>query len=222
MKRELYPHQMKALEMLRSSIGQGRRRPILQAPTGLGKTMLAAALVDGARSKGKRVLFTVPALSLVDQTVKAFFDEGIYEIGVIQSNHIMTDWSRPVQIASVQTLQRRDLPEADAVVVDEAHRWHTFYEKWFTDPAWLRKPIIGLSATPWTKGLGRWYDDLIIAATTAELIEAGYLSPFRVFAPSHPDLTGVRTVAGDYHEGDLGEAMNKGPLVADVVETWLA
>ena len=42
-----------------------------------------------------------------------------------------------------------------------------------------------------------------------------------MFAPAHPDLKGVRTLAGDYHEGDLGEAMDKQPLVADVVETWL-
>jgi DNA repair protein RadD len=128
------------------------------------------------------------------------------------------DELRRLQIASVQTLHRRDLPQADVVVVDEAHRWHTFYGKWFTDPAWLGKPIIGLSATPWTKGLGRWYDDLIIAATTAELIAAGYLSPFRFFAPAHPDLTGVRTVMGDYHEGDLGEGTKARCAHSDVLE----
>ena len=43
-------------------------------------------------------------------------------------------------------------------------------------------------ATPWTKGLGKHFDDLIIAATTAELIEEGFLAPFKVFAPAHPDL----------------------------------
>jgi len=206
---------------LRQSILSGRRRPILQLPTGAGKTVIAASIVDGARSKGKRVLFTVPALSLVDQTVEAFFKEGITDLGVIQGKHVMTDWSRPVQIASVQTLQRRTFPEADVVVIDEAHRWFDFYGKWMSDPSWLGKPMIGLSATPWTRGLGRYFDDLIIAATTADLIKAGYLAPFRVFAPSHPDLTGVRTVAGDYHEGDLSEAMSKQALIADVVDTWL-
>jgi DNA repair protein RadD len=83
-------------------------------------------------------------------------------------------------------------------------------------------PFIGLSATPWTKGLGRLYDKLIIAATTKQLINDGYLAPFRVFAPSHPDLTGVRTLGGDYHEGELSEAMQKGTLTADIVTTWLA
>ena len=53
------------------------------------------------------------------------------------------------------------------------------------------------------------------------LIENGSLSPFKVFAPSSPDLKGVRTVAGDYHEGDLSAAMDKAPLIADVVHTWL-
>jgi superfamily II DNA or RNA helicase len=165
-------------------------------------------------------LFTVPALSLIDQTVGKFWQEGITEIGVIQANHAMTDWSRPVQIASVQTLQRRGIPDVDVVVIDEAHLWFDFYARWFTNPAWLGKPIIGLSATPWTRGLGAYFDKLIIAATTADLIAADFLSPFRVFAPSHPNLTGVRTVAGDYHDGDLSGAMNKQPLVADIVETW--
>jgi superfamily II DNA or RNA helicase len=54
------------------------------------------------------------------------------------------------------------------------------------------------------------------------LIEDKYLSPFRAFAPASPDLTGVRTIAGDYHEGDLADAVNKTTLVANVVETWQA
>jgi superfamily II DNA or RNA helicase len=78
-----------------------------------------------------------------------------------------------------------------------------------------------LTATPWTRGLGKYFGRLIIGSTTQELIDTGYLSPFRAFAPASPDLTGVRTVAGDFHEGDLGDAMNKTVLVADVVTTWL-
>jgi DNA or RNA helicases of superfamily II len=222
MRRELRPHQTRAIDLLRRSLGSGKRRPLLQAPTGFGKTMLGAAIVEGALAKGNRVIFTVPALSLVDQTVMALWNEGIHDVGVIQGAHELTNASRPVQVASVQTLARREIPAADVVVIDEAHRVFDLYGRWMSATGWERVPFIGLSATPWTRGLGKLFDDLLIAATTGDLIEAGYLSRFRVFAPSHPDLTGVRTVAGDYHEGDLGEAMNKTALVADVVETWLA
>jgi superfamily II DNA or RNA helicase len=153
--------------------------------------------------------------------VERFEKEGLTDIGVIQANHLMTDASQPIQIASVQTLARRQLPLMDVAVIDEAHRWYDFYGRWMALPEWQDRPIIGLSATPWTRGLGKHYDDLIIAATTKELQEQGYLCGFRVFAPSHPDLRDVRTVAGDYHEGDLSVAMDNEPLVADVVATWL-
>ena len=129
MKRELWPHQSQAIEMLRRSLRSGKRRPVLQAPTGFGKTRLAAAV--GALAKNKRVIFTVPALSLVDQTVEAFWNDGIRDVGVIQGMHAMTDWSRPVQVASVQTLQRRPIPEVDVVMIDECHRWFDFYASKF-------------------------------------------------------------------------------------------
>lgn len=194
----------------------------MQASTGWGKTVVAAAIVQSALDKGKRVIFTVPALELIDQTVRAFAEEGICDVGVIQAKHPLTSPERPVQIASVQTLLRRKIPPADLVLVDEAHRDFKLFHDWFEHDDWLSIPFIGLSATPWTRGLGRLYDTLIISATTKDLIEKGFLSPFRVFAPSHPDLRGVRTVAGDYHEGDLSKAMDRKELVADVVTTWLA
>jgi len=220
MKRELRPHQSRAIEKLRQSLGAGKRRPVLQAPTGFGKTLVAAAVAEGALAKQKRVIFTVPALSLVDQTLKAFWDDGIRDVGVIQGSNAMTDWSRPMQIASVQTLLRHPIPMADVVIIDECHRLFDFYGQWMDDPAWQNRPFIGLSATPWTRGLGKYFDDLLIAATTQDLISEGYLAPFRVFAPSHPDLSHVRTVAGDYHEGDLSGVMNDNVLVADIVDTW--
>ena len=183
--------------------------------------MLAASMVTGALAKGNRVLFVVPFLSLIEQTVAAFKAQGIDAVGVMQGYHWMTDGSQPVQVASIQTLQRRKLPLADLVIVDEAHRWFAFMGEWMARPEWQKVPFIGLSATPWTKGLAKHYDELIVAATTSELIDLGFLSPFRVFAPAHPDLSGVKVVAGDYHEGQLSETMRQPVLVADTVSTWL-
>lgn len=212
--------QTEAIQQLDDLIAQGSRRIVVQAPTGYGKTILAAAILKRELELGKRTLFCVPALSLIDQSIEAFQKQGIDDIGVIQAYHEMTNWDMPLQVASVQTLMKRNIPPAQCVILDEVHRWFHFYEKWLLDPAWNDIPIIGLSATPWTKGLGAYFSDLLIAGTTQDMIDQGHLSDFRVYAPSSPDLKGVRTVAGDYHEGDLAKVMDRPKLVADVVETW--
>lgn len=220
--RQLREHQEQAVVSLRRALSEGHKRVMLMAPTGAGKTVLSSAIIGLARAKGRRVIFTVPSIDLIDQTVREFWKEGIRDVGVIQADHPMTDSSKPVQVASVQTLQRRNIPQSDLVIIDEAHRQFAIIREWMERDEWIDVPFIGMSATPWSKGLGRFWHKLIIAATTGDLIRKGYLSKFRVYAPSHPDLTGVKTVAGDYHEGQLSEAMQRGTLTADIVQTWLA
>lgn len=219
--KELRPHQTGAVAMLREAIGRERiKRLVLDLPTGAGKTVIAAAIIRMAREKGNRVLFVVDAISLIDQSVQAFYAEGICEIGVIQANHPMTDWSRPVQVASVQTLQNRGMPQVDLVIIDEAHCMYKFMTETMASPEWEKVPFIGLSATPWAKGMGNVYQKLIAPVRMQELIDREYLCPFRVFAADHPDLSGVKIVRGDYHEGQLADAMNDGQLIADIVSTW--
>lgn len=214
------PHQDRALAMLRTSVGGGCTRPMLKIATGGGKTFVAAMIITSARQRGKSVVFIVDAITLIDQTVEAFYAESIRDLGVIQADHPMTDLRRPVQIASVQTLQRRGMPPADIVIVDEAHCRHEWLEKLMASEEWAKTVFIGLSATPWSRGLGNIYGDLICPISMADLISEGLLSPFRVYAAAHPDLTGVKTVAGDYHEGQLAEVMSEGGLIANIVDTW--
>jgi DNA repair protein RadD len=217
----LRPYQSDLLAEIDRALADGCRRIMVQLATGGGKTVVAGAIAEKCQQACQRAIFTVPALSLIDQTVERFYSLGVRDVGVIQADHALTNYARQIQVASVQTLQRRHIPDADLVMIDEAHRWFEFYAKWMKNPEWSNVPFIGLSATPWTRGLGKYFDRLIIASTTEELIREGYLSKFRVYAPSSPDLTNVRTVAGDYHDGDLSKAMDKTALVADVVDTWL-
>src|ERR1700730_13104058 len=81
--------------------------------------------------------------------------------------------------------------------------------------------FIGLTATPWARGLGLIYDELLQPVSMTELIEQGFLSKFRVFAEPEADLSAVRITAGEFNEGDLGITMNEGGLAANVIDTWL-
>src|SRR6202035_6064052 len=107
-------------------------------------------------------------------------------------------------------------PQAGLVIIDESHLQFDSIATWMASPEWSSVPFIGLTATPWAKGMGRNYDDLLCPVSIQELIDEGYLSPLRVFVPHVPDLTGVRTIAGDFNEADLSEACDKQELIADI------
>jgi superfamily II DNA or RNA helicase len=156
----------------------GRRRP-----TGSGKTRIAAEITLGACAKHNKAIFVVPRISLVEQTCAAFAREGIEHVGVIQGQNFRTNPRAPVQVASAQTLARRVIRDAEIDIIVECHLQFQSISKWIADPEWLDVVFIGLSATPWSKGLGKHYDDLLRPVSISELIEGGFLSQFRVFAP---------------------------------------
>ena len=146
-------HQVRLLDRLDAALAQDCTRIIAQAPTGFGKTIVAAHRLRRLQDAGRRAIFIVPALSLIDQSVEKLYAEGVRDVGVIQANHLFTNYARPIQVASVQTLQRRETPPADEIIIDEVHRWYQFYPKLLADPRFAATPIIGLTATPWTRGL---------------------------------------------------------------------
>lgn len=220
MRKELRAHQVRALDLLRSSLGSGNRRVVMQGSTGFGKTLVAAKIIDGALAKGRKVLFTTPAINLVDQSVEAFEAEGVDWLGVMQANHVRTDWQAPVQVATLQTLQRRDVPDVGLVIVDECHVMGSQVAKLMQ--ALPRAHFVGLSATPWAQGMGRIWQDLVVPVTISELIDAGHLSRFTAYAPDVPDLRGVKVSRGDYVERALADVMGEAKLLGNVVETWLA
>ena len=216
---QLRPYQAKAISMIRESLRTGHTRPMLQLPTGAGKTFIATEVIKAALAKGNRVIFCVPAISLIDQSVSAFQAAGINCIGVIQGDHEMLDRSQPIQVCSIQTLARRKIPDADICIIDEAHmRFKSLYE-WMA--TWSKVPFIGLSATPWSRGLGLHFDDLLKPVSMRELIEQGQLSDYTAYAGMSPDLSGVKITGGDYNQKQLGEVVLDTTLIADIVPTWL-
>lgn len=217
----LRDYQQEAIEKLRESLA-ANHKPVLAAPTGSGKTRIAAEIFALARNKGSRVAFVVPFLSLIEQTSRAFTRNGLLEeeISIVQSNHPLCNYEKPIQICSVDTLARRQkLPDVEMVIFDECHRNSKVYKRWMDERPDIY--FIGLSATPWARGMAELWDDLIIVETTRGLINKGFLSDYSFFAPASPDLTGVSIVMDDYNQSELGDAMNKPELVADIVKTWI-
>src|SRR5690606_21214447 len=143
-------------------------------------------------------------------------DEHGIDHGVIMADHWRWAPYQLVQVASAQTLARRTWPEADLIVVDEAHVLHATVLRRI---ARRDTVVIGLSATPKTRGLGKYYDALVNATPTNELIAEGHRVPFRIFAASEPDMEGVRVVAGEFEEKETVRRVL--PIVGDCVAEYL-
>lgn len=221
MRYTLRPYQERALEQLRAKVRSRIKRLVLVAATGSGKTVVMAAVIEGAIAKGSRCLFLAHRRELIEQCSHKLDDIGV-DHGIIQANHWRRRPAAPVQVASIQTLIRRERPPADLVFIDECHRClAASYVKIVGD--YPDAVLIGASATPWRtdgRGLGRIYQDTVLTASVAELVAEGFLIEPRVFAPSLPDLAGVKTTAGDYQQDELARRMDKSELIGDVVDHW--
>ena len=221
---ELWDHQHTAIHALRDARRNGKNKLVLQAPPGAGKTEIGIELIKSALAKGRSVAFLVPFLTIVDQTVARCELRGVdpLKIGVLQAKHPRTNEIAPVQIVSVQTLARRPFPLADVVVVDECHLQYECVKRWMA--ACPDITFVGLSATPWAKGMKDQWNELVVVETIRGLIEKKIFSPFRTFCP--PQRADVSRVSidsktQDYQTGELSDVMQEQRLVADVVETWL-
>lgn len=217
--RGLRPYQALAVAAVKQNIARGVKRNILYMPTGSGKTETAGEIIKMAVDKRKRVAFVCHRIELVKQASERFFNLGIPH-GVIQGENSHSEWSSVV-VASIQTVASRGIEDMDLIIVDEAHACagSDSYKELFAKFSSI--PIVGLSATPFSKGLGLMFDGLVIGATIRDLIDQGYLVDCEIYSPGEPDLTQVKIVAGDYQQDQLGEAVDKPELVGDIVTHWL-
>lgn len=223
---QLRPYQKRLINDLYRALNQGVQRIAFIAGTGSGKTICAAKIVDDAVKSGKRVMFIVHLDVLVGQTADKMGDFG-FPIGFVKAG-----WEEnpeaPLQICSIQTLDRRDWWKsypADVILFDEAHislmsqiGKQIMYE---THPNAI---IIGMTATPERLGqeqLGDHLETFVASPVPREIQDMGFLAPMRYFVPaSHPDLSNVELVSGDYEPAQLKNACDTPELIARIVEDW--
>lgn len=217
----LRPRQLQALDDLRRAYAEGARAPILVAPTGFGKTSTAAEIVRQAVSKGRKVWFLAHLREILDDTSARLTAAGINH-GQIRAGRSV-NYRVPVQVVAVQTAVRRQgLPQPDLIIIDECHLAvaNTYRQ---VIEAVGRPMLLGLTGTPQRldgRGLGEVFDRLVLTCSTATLIEEDLLAPVRVFAPNGADLSGLRSRAGDYDQGQASEILSKPQVVGDALSHW--
>jgi superfamily II DNA or RNA helicase len=80
--------------------------------------------------------------------------------------------------------------------------------------------VIGLTATPFSRGLGKHYAKLLNVTTTRWLIDHGWLSPYRIYECVSPDMTGVGVAKnGEWKESEASDRAKK--VIGDVVAEYL-
>lgn len=202
---------------LRTGAMAGNKRQMVAAPTGSGKTILALYVVAQALQKGKKVTFLCDRTTLINQTSSVADSLGL-DHGIIQAKHSRRNEELPFQIASAQTIARRGWHKTDLIIVDEAH---TQLSAWTDYIPHFNGSVIGLSATPFSKGLGKLFTNLINATTMNELTQIGVLVPMRVISATKINMQGATTsFTGEWAESEI-QARGK-EILGDVVKEWKA
>jgi superfamily II DNA or RNA helicase len=224
----LRPYQVDVVARFFAAVAAGKKRIIIVAPTGSGKTVILGEIKrQWLETTGASALTIAHRREIVRQTSCKLQLIGI-EHGIIQAGEESDEPAR-VQVASIQTLHSRairrkkiELPPAGLVAVDECHHVVACTWKQILD-GYRDAVVVGLTATPERgdgRGLGNIFELMLECPQVGELVEQKYLVGTRVYAPYRPDLRGVRTQAGDYLEDQLAARMDLPQLVGDIVTHW--
>lgn len=217
----LRPYQDTIVDAIRAALQDGFTAPCIELCTGGGKTVIFAYIADQAARLGTRVCILVHRRELIKQTCKTLAKFGISH-GVIAAGFPQT--THPIQVASVQTLHRRQGYRFDLVITDECHHG---VARTYTDVIAILESTVnlGFTATPSRltgAGLGSIYDTLISGPKVNELIALGALSPAKLFRPSNIDVQGIRSERGDYRASAIEELVSRREIVGCAVDQYIA
>lgn len=216
----LRDYQTRAVDGVSAQWRHSNPHVLLVSPTGSGKTTVAAEIVRRTVGNGRRVLFLAHRRRLIQQIAERCGEFGV-PYGVTMADLPDAGWARrdanaPLQVASRDTLLSRvvrhgwdGLPQADLLVIDEAHNVESQQYLKLAEACRV-KHWIGLTATPCRpdgSGLGKKnWQAIVEAATVPELVAQGFLVPVKSFAP--PGL------------GEKRRRGEKTPIAGDPVDHW--
>ncbi len=188
-------------------------------------TLCFSYIAAGVARNQKRVLIVAHRRELLKQISKALKQQGVHHAVMAGGYHGIP--TANVVVASVFTIAGRlhRFPAPDLIIGDEAHHFTPNSTWGKVVAAFPKARVLGVTATPERadgKGLGLMFDTMVIGPTVSELTALGFLSPASVYAPSVPDLSNVKSRAGDYVTQDLEDLMGQSTVTGNAVEHYLS
>lgn len=219
---ELREPQTIVFNKIKDELRKGHKRILINAPTGYGKTILSYQICKDAIAKKNRVLFTSHRIGLAEQSrdkfesLKPSFLQGNSE-GYFENYELL--------VATIQTLTNTDIADPKIIIIDEVHFG---FETGFIQNLFTRFPnaiFLGLSATPVDNKdfLLDGFDSIIDDYQTIDLINLGWLTPFKIYSPVNFDLSNVKMSSNtkDYQEKSLNEEIVKQDINKSIIERYI-
>ena len=225
---ELRPYQKEAVEAIFSEWKEEHRRTLLVLPTGTGKTVVFAKVVELKVGEGKRVLILAHRNELLEQASDKLKEACGIDTVLEKADSTAVGKLSPVTVGSVQTLYREhrliQYPKDyfDIIIVDEAH--HAMSDTYQKILEYFNKALVlGVTATPDRadrKNLGQYFDSLAYEYPMRKAVKEGYLAPIKAqMIPLDIDITNVGISNGDYAVGEIGSALD--PYLEQIAKEML-
>ena len=215
---QLRHYQHASIEALRQGFRNGYNRQVLCASTGAGKSIIMLAMIQSAIEKKSRVGFVVERRILAEQFSKHLDGQDIPH-GVLMAKHYRFRPQEQIQVISAQTMERMNaIPAFDILFIDELHASmrKSIINLLKTRP---NMKVIGATATPFHKSISTYFKSVTNVITMRELVDEGFLLPYRVFIAHEIDTAGLKVVAGEWAQDELESKSLQ--IVGDVVSDYL-
>lgn len=213
---KLRPYQTQAKDAVLSEWDKGHRKTLLVLPTGTGKTVVFAKVVESRVNRGGRALILAHRGELLTQAADKIRAAAGIECALEKAESTSLGSMFPVTVGSVQSLaQPKRLARFPHdyftdIVVDEAH--HCLSDSYQRVLAHFPDAnILGVTATPDRgdmKNLGQFFDSKAFEYTMPQAIKEKYLCPIKAqMIPLELDISGVKVSNGDFSSGEVGNAL---------------
>ncbi len=221
---ELREYQIEAVDIIETMV-EGENR-LIALPTASGKTVIFSSVA--AKAKGK-VLIIVPSKELriqaIDKLKKLDPD---CDVGSVQAN--INEFDHKICVATRQSLSHKkstrlekmlELGEFEYAIFDEVHmgldQIKLILNKLNNDIK-----ICGFTATPYSDKLKDIFDKISYGKSILEMIKNGYLCEPRAFQiQTDQDISNVKTVAGEFNQKSLQDAIDTPYRNKQIVDAYL-